>query len=208
MARYTGRLSALAHGLLLFHPVDRGWHVAASQCLFDNRSTGTSKKKAQPTRAILDSQSNTATCTRQVGDDAGKRIKGRKRFFLVDTQGNLLARCVVAAHGHDGTTAARVWDALALGNELLERRQTVFVDGGFGCRFRQHLAGRGLQAQVPGGVVADKGRFFIHAKRWVVERSIAWAGNNRRLAKDYERNTQHANAWLYVANIPRLTRLT
>lgn len=143
-----------------------------------------------------------------MGYDAGKRIKGRKRFFLVDTLGNLLASCVVAANCHDGATAARLWDALAVGNELLDRLQIVFVDGGFGQRFRQHLARRGVQAQVPTGVLVQKGRFFIHAKRWVVERSIAWAGNNHRLAKDYERKTQCANAWLYIANIRRLARLT
>lgn len=101
-----------------------------------------------------------------------------------------------------------MWDALALGNELLDQVQTVFVDGGFGRRFRQHPAQRGIQAQVPAGVLAHKGRFFIHAKRWVVERSIAWVGNNRRLAKDYARKTTHANAWLYVANIRRLAPLT
>ena len=151
---------------------------------------------------------NTATSTTRVGYDAGKRIKGRKRFFLVDTQGNLLASCVVAASCHDGATAAQVWDALAVGNVLFDHLQLVFVDGGFGRRFRLHLARRGVQAQVPTGVLAKKGRFFIHAKRWVVERSIAWAGNNRRLAKDYERKTTHANAWLYVANIRRLARLT
>lgn len=190
--------------------MDRGWYLAASEWLFNDGSPRAGKKNAQPTAAILDSQSvkNTATSTRCVGYDAGKRIKGRKRFFLVDTLGNLLTCCVVAAHCHDGATAARLWDTLALGSELLDRLQTVFVDGGFGCRFRQHLAGRGLQARVPMGVVADKGRFFIHAKRWVVERSIAWAGTNRRLAKDYERKTQHANAWLYLANIRRLTKLT
>ncbi|AHJ97517.1 transposase [Hymenobacter swuensis] len=82
------------------------------------------------------------------------------------------------------------------------------MDGGFGRRFRQQLAGRVVLAQVPQGVVAKKGRFFIHTKRWVVERSIAWAGTNRRLAKEYERNTQHAVAWLYLANIRRLTKLT
>lgn len=77
-----------------------------------------------------------------------------------------------------------MWDALALDNELLDRLQTVFVDGGFGRRFRQHLASRRVQAQVPGGVVADKSRFFIHTERWVVEHSITWTRNNRRLAKD------------------------
>jgi len=151
---------------------------------------------------------NTATSTARIGYDAGKPIKGRKRFFLVDTLGNLLASCVVAASCHDGTTAAKVWNALALGNELLDHVQTVFVDGEFGRRFRQHLAQRGGQAQAPTGVLAQKGRFFIHAKRWVVERSIAWASNNRRLARDYERKTSHANAWLYVANVRRLARLT
>jgi transposase len=166
------------------------------------------KKNAQPTAVILDSQSvkNTATSTARVGYDAGKRIKGRKRFFLVDTLGNLLASCVVAASCHDETTAAKIWDALTLHNELLDHVQIVFVASGFGRRCRQHLAQRGIQAQVPTGVLAQKGRFFIHANRWVVERRIAWAGNKRRLANDYERKTTHANAWLYVATIRQLAR--
>jgi len=150
---------------------------------------------------------NRATSTTRVGYDAGKRIKGRKRFFLVDTAGNLLAGCVVSAACHDGAAAAQLWDALALGDELLDRLHTVFVDDGFGGCFRLHLARRGVRAHVPIGVVADKGRFFIHTKRWVIECSIAWAGTNRRLAKDYERKTAHANAWLYLANIRRLTEL-
>ena len=131
VARRASGLSALAHGVLLFYQVDRGGHLAARQWLFNGASPRAGKKNAQPTAAILDSQSgkNTATSTRCVGYDAGKRIKGRKRFFLVDTLGNLLACCVVAAHCHDGATAARLWDALALDNELLDRLQTVFVDG-------------------------------------------------------------------------------
>ena len=79
---------------------------------------------------------NTATSTRRVGYNAGKRTKGRKHFFLVDTLDNLLTSCVVAASCHHGTAAAKVWDALALGNELLDQVQRVFVDGGFGRRFR------------------------------------------------------------------------
>ena len=190
--------------------MERRRHLGAGERLPEHRGPGAGKKNAQPTAVILDSQSvkNTATSTARVGYDAGKRIKGRKRFFLVDTLGNLLASCVVAASCHDGTTAAKIWDALALSNELLDQVQTVFVDGGFGRRFRQQLAQRSIQVQVPTGVLTQKGRFFIHARRWVVERSIAWAGNNRRLAKDYERKTTHANAWLYVATIRRLVRLT
>ena len=202
--------AAVGNGVLLLYQMECRWHLAAREWVPEHRGAGASKKKAQPTAVILDSQSvkNTATSTTRVSYDAGKRIKGRKRFFLVDTLGNLLVSWVVAASCHDGATAAQVWEALALEHELLDQVHTVFVDGGLGRRFRQQLAQRGIHVQVPTGVLAQKGRFFIHAKRWVVERSIAWAGNNRRLAKDYERKTTHANAWLYVANIRRLARLT
>ena len=135
--------------------------MAAVQHLFDRGCSRTGKKNAHPTVAILDSQSvkNTASSTAHVGYDAGKRSKGRKRFFLVDTAGNLLASCVVAAHCYDGATAARVWDALAVGKEVLDRLQTVFVDGSFGRCFCQHLVRRGQQAHVPAGIVVDKGTF-------------------------------------------------
>ena len=175
VVRRARRFAALADRVLLFYEVDVRRHLGAGQRVPNDCSPGTRKKRAQSTAAVLDSQSvkNTATSTARVSYDAGKRIKGRKRFFLVDTAGNLLACWVVAAACHDGASTARLWDALALGNELLDRLRTMFVDGGFGRRFRRHLARRGVQAQVPSGVVADKGRFFIHAKRWVVERSIA-----------------------------------
>ena len=61
-------------------------------------------KKSQPTVAIVDSQSakNSATCGKDVGVDGGKLVKGRKRFYIVDTMGNLLDSFVVAANSHDG----------------------------------------------------------------------------------------------------------
>ncbi|GAB3639295.1 hypothetical protein GCM10027422_48860 [Hymenobacter arcticus] len=49
--------------------------------------------------------------------------------------------------------SATVWDALALHNELLDQVQIIFVDGGFGSRFRQQLAQRGIQ--LPTGVLAQ-----------------------------------------------------
>ena len=49
-----------------------------------------------------------------------------------------------------------------------------------------------MRAGVLSGVVADKGRFFIHAKRWAVKRRVAWAGTNCRLAKNFEYKTSYA----------------
>ena len=68
----------------------------------------------------------------------------------------------------------------------------MFVAGSSGWRYRQHLARRSVRAEVPSGVVADKGRFFIHAKRWAVKRCVAWAGPNCRLAKNCEYKTSCA----------------
>jgi len=62
-------------------------------------------KNFQPTVAIIDSQSakNSSTCTDEVEIDGGKLVKGRKRFYLTDTLGNLLDSFVVSASSYDGT---------------------------------------------------------------------------------------------------------
>jgi hypothetical protein len=183
-------------------------HMGTREWLLAHCGSRTGKKgPAHHRHPRQSTRANTATSPRRVGYEVGKRIKGRKRFFLADTLDKLLTSCVGAANCYEGTTA-KVWDALALGNELLDQVQLDFVNGGLGQRFRQHLTQRGIQAQVFTGVLAQKGRFFLHAKRWVVERSITWAGTNRGRAKDYERKTTHANAWLYVATIRPLARLT
>ena len=48
--------------------------------------------------------------------------------------------------------------------------------------------------------------FEILPRRWVVERTFAWLGRNRRLAKDFERTIESATAWLYLASIQLITR--
>lgn len=151
---------------------------------------------------------NTATSTAHVGYDAGKRIKGRKRFFLVDLQGNLLAAWVTSAAVHDGTAAVAEWEHLTLHHELLDEIQTLYVDNTFRAGMQRALGKRAITVLTPSEVAVSKGPFCIHAKRWVVERTIAWANNCRRLAKDYERKVQNAAAWIYIANIRRLLRLT
>jgi len=179
-----------------------------NQCLIaDYREN--KDKQVQPSVAIIDSQSvkNSATCTEKVGFDGGKKIKGRKRFFIVDTSGNLLDSFVCPANFHDGKTAFEWWDDLVWHNPILEQVHTVFADGTFGGLFRQQMEEqRGIAVEIPRIPIARKGKVEIHEKRWIVERTISWIGNNRRCAKDYERKTDHARAFLLIANIRRIVR--
>ena len=41
--------------------------------------------------------------------------------------------------------------------------------------------------------------FQVLPRRWVVERTIAWIDQNRRMSKDYERLPESAEAFIYVA---------
>jgi putative transposase len=166
-------------------------------------------RPVQPTAVIIDSQSvkGSNTCTEAVGVDGGKRVRGRKRFFITDTLGNLVESFVVAANCHDGTSAARRWEGLAVGNELLDRVELVYADGTFGGVFRTCLQeNHSITVEIPKLAVARKGSVEIHPKRWVVERTIAWTVANRRLAKDYERKTDNANAYVQIASIRRMAR--
>ena len=167
-------------------------------------------KAAEPTVAMIDSQSvkNAPTCTENVGVDGGKKIKGRKRFVLVDSLGNLLDSFVTAANCHDGTTAIKYYRTLSVENPLLEKIEKIFADGTFGGKFSQQMqAEYQIEVEIPKDPIAKKGAMTIHAMRWIVERSIAWMNNNRRCSKDYERKTQHANAFILIANISRIAKL-
>ena len=146
-------------------------------------------------------------CTEQVGIDGGKLVKGRKRFYITDTLGNLLDSFVVSANSYDGTTAVKYWNTMFFDNELLQNVKLVFADGTFGGTFRKQMEKKyNISVDIPKIPIAQKGKIEIHEKRWIVERTIAWTLNNRRCSKDYERKTQNANAFILITNIRRLIR--
>ncbi len=121
-------------------------------------------KNAQPSVAIIDSQSakNSPTCTDNVGVDGGKLIKGRKRFYIVDTLGNLLDSFVTPANCYDGTTAIKYWEVLSLHNILLENIQIVYADGTFGGTFTQQMHEKmGITVEIPKTPIAQKGKMTI-----------------------------------------------
>jgi putative transposase len=166
-------------------------------------------RKALPSLAIIDSQSvkNSSTATQAIGIDGGKKIKGRKRFYMVDTLGNIVWTEVVAANKYDGTTACGLWDIANMQYPILKDIKTLYADGTFGGTFTQAMQTKyQIQVIIPDTPIAQKGNMPIHEKRWIVERSISWMNNNRRLAKDYERNTDSAKAFITIANIRRTAK--
>jgi putative transposase len=184
---------------------DGTWDNINRSLVVDNRIVN--DRKSQPAAVIIDSQSskNSSTCTENVGIDGGKLIKGRKRFYVTDTLGNLLDSFVVPANSYDGTTAAKHWNTMYLNNELLQNIHLIFADGTFGGTFRKEMEGKyNIGVEIPKVPIARKGKIEIHEKRWIVERTIAWTLNNRRCSKDYERKTKNANAFIVITSIRRL----
>ena len=132
------------------------------------------------------------------GFDAGKKIMGRKRHLLVDTLGLILGVVVHPASVQDRDGAKLLAPFLLLYGWL----KTVFVDGGYAGQLAQWMAElprhRHLQMQVVKRPQEAKG-FILLPKRWVVERTFAWLGNFRRLAKDYERLPETVAGLHFVA---------
>jgi len=166
-------------------------------------------KTPQPSVVIIDSQSvkNSSTSTEEVGIDGGKKIKGRKRFYIVDTLGNLVESFVCPANYYDGTTAIKKWKIYTFDNPLLDTVKSIYADGTFKGTFSRVMQQEmNIEVQIPKVPIAKKGNVEIHEKRWIVERTIAWVNNNRRMAKDYERKIENANAFILIANIRTIAK--
>jgi transposase len=134
----------------------------------------------------------------------GKKIKGRKRHIVTDTQGNLVGLVVHEADIQDRDGAPRV---LASIRSLYPWLRHVFADGGYaGDKLRTALKGKGSWTlEIIKRSDRAKG-FEILPRRWVVERTFAWLGRCRRLAKDFEASITSAVAWVLVAHIRTITR--
>jgi putative transposase len=163
-----------------------------------------------PSFAVVDSQSvhNTPTAGGEVGYDGGKKIKGRKRLLVVDSQGHLLNVLVVSAALHDGTAALRWWQTELKKMPLLCGVERIYGDKHFGGRFKKGVEKTEVITVITAheqiGVTKDGMK--LHKKRWVVERTFAWELCSRRLTRDFERKPEHAEAFLYISSISRILR--
>ena len=162
-------------------------------------------REPQPTAAIIDSQSvKTTESGGPRGFDAGKKIKGRKRHIVTDTQGNLLSAIVHPANVQDRDGAPAVVTLACASYPTIAH---LFADGGY--------AGEKLEnalRKIDGPTIEivkrpdDAKGFVIVARRWVVERTLAWLNRCRRLAKDWEASVTSAEAWLLIASTRQLVR--
>ena len=149
-----------------------------------------------PSVVIMDGQSVKTTergGTR--GFDAYKRVKGRKRHILVDTLGLPIANRVEPADTSDRRAGARLLAGLA---PLFPRIHTVIADAGHESRklARELMRQDGWKLQI---VKRRQRAFKITGLTWIVERSFAWLGRNRRLSKDYEYRVQTSELMIDVA---------
>jgi putative transposase len=173
----------------------------------------------EPSAAVIDSQSIKTSAVRgeAKGFDMGKKIWGRKRHALVDTQGNLMEIKVTGAEASD----------LAGGIKLLElllgrfpRLQLLWGDSHYGGKLREWVKehfGWDVQTVRRLGTAFDtgtiepepkikdsKGGFQVQPRRWVIERTFAWITRWRRLARDHEGLPESSEAFIKLSASRRM----
>jgi transposase len=156
-------------------------------------------RPAEPTAVVLDSRTlrSTPESGHRAGYDGAKRKKGSKLHLAVDTLGHLLALHVTPATADDRAEVGRL--AAAVQKATGESVELAFVDQGYtgpkpAAAARQH----GITLEVVRLPQAKRG-FVLLPRRWVVERSFAWATKCRRPVKDYERLHTNLEALHIVA---------
>jgi transposase len=167
-------------------------------------------RHSDPSAVILDSRTlqSTPESGARAGFDGHKKRKGSKVHMAVDTLGHLLALHVTPANEQDRAQVGEL--AKSIQAVVEEKVELAFVDQGYtGTEPAAAAAQEGIRLEVVKHHEAKRG-FVLLPRRWVVERSFAWAARFRRLARDYERlaTTLAGYHWLAYAMLMLRTLFT
>ena len=163
-------------------------------------------RSPEPTACIIDSQivkcADTAPAATS-GYHGGKKIKGRGRHLIVDTEGWPLALAVTAASVSDKAGARLAAARLIL---LFTTLRLMWADTGYnGSPLRDWMeATAGITLQIVARTSPHA--FQVVKRRWVVERTFGWLMRYRRLARDYERTIEHHEAMIWWATVFIMTK--
>ncbi|TFZ61404.1 IS5 family transposase [Methylorubrum sp. Q1] len=145
------------------------------------------EREPEPSAVILDSLTlrSSPESGERAGYDGAKRKRGAKLHLAVDTPGHVVALHVTPADVDDRAEVGRL--AAEVQAETADSVELAFVDQGYsGPKPAAAASAHGIDLEVVKAPEAKRG-FVLLPRRWVVERSFAWATRCRRLVKDYER---------------------
>ena len=158
-------------------------------------------RASAPSAVILDGRTlqSVPESGGRAGYDGYKRKRGSKVHVAVDTLGHLLAVAITPANEQE---RAQVGELCRQVQEATDQKvEVAFADQGYtGQETAEQAKEHGINLVVVQLQEAKKG-FVLLPRRWVVERTFAWLGRFRRLARDYERLSQTLQGFHWVAAV-------